>query len=81
MSDPELGRALLVEVHPAGGRPLERRQLALERAGAILDRGARGRRRRAPAICAGGDRGGIHAVLHTRLAAGGRGDFSGSAAS
>jgi len=35
--DPVLGRALLVEVHPAGGRPLARRQPALRRAAAFRE--------------------------------------------
>ena len=68
--DPALGRALLVEVHPAGGRPLARRQLALRRAGAFLERGASEGFGEAPALTPEATAAGIHSVLHTRLASG-----------
>lgn len=66
---PEIGRALLVEVHAAGGRAVERRTLAMERAAAMMD-GARAESDgTAPAISAEAVVAGILAVLHTRLAA------------
>jgi len=69
--DPVLGRALLVEVHPAGGAPLARRQLALRHAATFLARGgsyAVGGV--APALTPEATAAGIHAVLHARLASG-----------
>ncbi|MGD9735498.1 MAG: TetR/AcrR family transcriptional regulator [Solirubrobacterales bacterium] len=68
--DPVLGRALLVEVHPAGGRPLARRQLALRRAAAFLERGATEGFFEAPALTPEATAAGIHSVLHSRLASG-----------
>lgn len=67
--DPVLGRALLVEVHPAGGRALARRQLAMRRAAAFLDHGRGGQTGgEAPALTPEATAAGIHSVLHTRLA-------------
>jgi AcrR family transcriptional regulator len=68
--DPGLGRALLVEVHPAGGRPLERRQLAMERAASFLERGRATGIGEAPALAPEATAAGIHSVLHARLASG-----------
>jgi AcrR family transcriptional regulator len=68
--NPQLGRALLVEVHPAGGRALARRQLAMERAAAFLRRGREEGGMEAPALAPEATAAGIHAVLHTRLATG-----------
>ena len=69
--DPALGRALLVEVHPAGGRPLARRQLALRRATAFLERGADDAiGGDTPALTPEATAAGIHSVLHARLASG-----------
>jgi AcrR family transcriptional regulator len=69
--DPVLGRALLVEVHPAGGRPLARRQLALRRATAFLARGAReANGGDTPSLTPEATAAGIHSVLHARLASG-----------
>jgi AcrR family transcriptional regulator len=68
--DPVLGRALLVEVHPAGGRALERRALAMRRAAAFLARGAESGTGRPPALAPEATAAGIHAVLHGRLANG-----------
>jgi hypothetical protein len=67
---PAIARALLVEVHAAGPRAVEKRVLAMERAVAMMDRareengGAD-----APAISAEAVVAGILAVLHSRLAA------------
>ncbi len=68
--DPTLGRALLVEVHPAGGRPLARRQLALRRAAAFLERGAGEGFGEVPALTPEATAAGIHSVVHARLASG-----------
>ena len=68
--DPGLGRALLVEVHPAGGRALERRGLAIERATAFLERGRAFGDGEAPALAPEATAAGIHSVLHARLASG-----------
>jgi AcrR family transcriptional regulator len=68
--DPGLGRALLVEVHPAGGRPLERRRLAMERAASFLERGRAQGIGEAPMLAPEATAAGIHSVLHARLASG-----------
>jgi AcrR family transcriptional regulator len=75
-AQPEIGRALLVEVHAAGGRAVEKRTEAMERAAAMMDR-ARGESDGvAPAISAEAVVAGILAVLHTRLASGRTEGFS-----
>jgi AcrR family transcriptional regulator len=74
--DPALGRALLVEVHPAGGRALARRQLAMERAASFLGQGRAESEVEAPALAPEATAAGIQAVLHTRLA-NGRGGLPG----
>jgi AcrR family transcriptional regulator len=66
--DPLLGRALLVEVHPAGGRALARRGLAMERAAAFLERGRYEGEGEAPPLAPEAIAAGIHSVLHARLA-------------
>jgi AcrR family transcriptional regulator len=68
--DPLLGRALLVEVHPAGGRALARRRLAMERAAAFLERGRYEGDGEAPPLAPEATAAGIHSVLHARLANG-----------
>jgi len=66
---PELGRALLVEVHAAGPRAVGKRTEAMERAVALVDRAREESDGSAPAISAEAVVAGILAVLHTRLAA------------
>jgi AcrR family transcriptional regulator len=66
---PEIGRALLVEVHAAGERAVERRTLAMERAAEMMDGAREESEEAAPAISAEAVVAGILAVLHTRLAA------------
>jgi AcrR family transcriptional regulator len=67
--EPEIGRALFVEVHAGGERAVEKRTLAMQRAAEMVD-GARGESDGvAPAISAEAVVAGILAVLHTRLAA------------
>jgi AcrR family transcriptional regulator len=68
--DPLLGRALLVEVLPAGGRAMERRQLAMQRATEFLARGSVIGDGNAPALAPEATAAGIHSVLHGRLASG-----------
>jgi AcrR family transcriptional regulator len=68
-AEPDAGRALIVEVHPAGAQALEKRAAAMRLAAAHLDRarlqeGSKG----APAIASEAVAAGILAVLHSRLA-------------
>jgi len=67
---PEIGRALLVEVHAAGPAAVEKRTEAMERAAAMMDRAREESGAGAPAISAEAVVAGILAVLHTRLATG-----------
>lgn len=70
--EPDIGRALIVEVHPAGEAALARRDAAMWRAREAIDRGrseAAGAPE-PPAIAAEAAASGIHAVIHSRLAAG-----------
>lgn len=69
-ADPVRGRALLVEVHPAGGRALARRALAMERAAAFLARGRARAEDGIPALAPVATAAGIHSILHARLANG-----------
>jgi len=64
---PELGRALLVEVHAAGPRAVEKRTEAMERAAQLIDRAREESDDTAPAISAEAVVAGILAVLHARL--------------
>lgn len=68
-AEPDVGRALIVEVHPAGPAARERRTAAMRRAAGYLDQarleqGAKD----APAIASEAVVAGIVAVLHSRLA-------------
>lgn len=66
---PEVGRALLVEVHAAGPSAVGKRTEAMERAVAMMDLAREESDQGAPAISAEAIVAGILAVLHTRLAA------------
>jgi AcrR family transcriptional regulator len=66
---PEIGRALLVEVHAAGPRAVEKRTEAMERAAAMIDLAREEAAGIAPAIAAEAVVAGILAVLQSRLAA------------
>lgn len=66
---PEIGRALIVEVHAAGGAAVGKRTEAMERAVAMMDLAREESEDSAPAISAEAVVAGILAVLHTRLAA------------
>jgi len=64
---PEIGRALLVEVHAAGPRAVGKRTEAMERAAGLIDRAREESDDAAPAISAEAIVAGILAVLHARL--------------
>lgn len=66
---PDVGRALLVEVHTAGPRAVGKRSEAMERAVAMMDLARTESDGAAPAIAAEAVVAGILAVLHRRLAA------------
>jgi AcrR family transcriptional regulator len=70
--EPDIGRGLIVEVHAAGPEALARRAAAMRRASEFLDQARSGLEEGAapPAIAAEGIAAGIHAVIHSRLAAG-----------
>lgn len=68
-AQPEVGRALLVEVHVAGAQAVGKRTEAMERAVALMDLARDESLDAAPAISAEAVVAGILAVLHTRLAA------------
>ncbi len=68
-SRPHIGRALLVEVHAAGPRAVERRTEAMVRAAELIDLAREEGAGEAPAISAEAVVAGILAVLHTRLTA------------
>ncbi|MDQ3726183.1 MAG: TetR/AcrR family transcriptional regulator [Actinomycetota bacterium] len=65
---PEVGRALLVEVHAAGPRAVGKRTEMMQRAAASMDRAREESDGGAPAIAAEAVVAGILAVLHGRLA-------------
>lgn len=67
---PEIGRALLVEVHAAGPKAVEKRTEAMERATHLMDLAREETGDLAPAISAEAVVAGILAVLHARLSAG-----------
>lgn len=66
---PEVGRAVLVEVHAAGPNAVGRRVEAMERAVVMVDLAREESSSDAPAISAEAIVAGMLAVLHTRLAA------------
>lgn len=66
---PEIGRALLVEVHAAGASAVQKRTEAMERAATMVDLAREERGDLAPPISAEAVVAGILAVLHSRLAA------------
>lgn len=72
---PEVGRALLVEVHAAGPMAVERRTEAMERAVHLMDLAREESEGTAPAISAEAVVAGILAVLHARLSSEARGGF------
>jgi AcrR family transcriptional regulator len=71
-AEPDIGRALLVEVHAAGPEALAKRGAAMARVNLFLDqaREVAGDSESPPAIAGEGIAAGIHAVIHSRLATG-----------
>ena len=76
-AEPDVGRALIVEVHAAGPEALSRRSAAMARVNSFLDRAREvaGQSESPPAIAGEGISAGIHAVIHSRLATGSDGGF------
>jgi AcrR family transcriptional regulator len=72
---PAVGRAVLVEVHAAGPRAVEKRTEAMERAVMMMDLAREESVGRAPEISAEAVVAGILAVLHTRLSGKQTSDF------
>jgi AcrR family transcriptional regulator len=68
-AEPDVGRALIVEVHAAGPAALEKRAEAMKRIAAFVDRARleTGESESPPRIAAEGVVAGIHAVVHSRL--------------
>lgn len=76
-AEPDVGRALLVEVHAAGPEALAKRDAAVRRVGRYLDLARSGGdgEALAPAIASEAVAAGVHSVLHARLAARNDGGF------
>jgi AcrR family transcriptional regulator len=76
-AEPDIGRALLVEVHPAGPEALAKRDAVVRRVAARLDAGRieGDGAAVAPPIAPEAVAAGIHSVLHSRLAARRDGEF------
>lgn len=76
--EPDVGRALIVEVHAAGPRALAKRGATMRRLTAFLDRAREeaGGEESPPPIAGEGIAAGIHAIVHSRLAAGSDGGFA-----
>lgn len=74
---PDFGRALIVEVHSAGGEALARRAATMTRIARFVDRAREEMdpADSAPPIAPEGIVAGIHAVVHSRLATGAGGGF------
>ncbi len=76
--DPDLGRALIVEVHAAGSLALEKRAEVMDRITAFVDSAREaGEGESPPPIAPEGIVAGIHAVVHARLATGNSEGFRG----
>jgi AcrR family transcriptional regulator len=75
-ADPEVARALLVEVHAAGPEAVTRQRRALEAAARQVDLARLEATEDAPAIAAEAVTAGILAVLHSRIAEGKRGGYA-----
>ena len=76
-AEPDVGRALIVEVHAAGPEALAKRTAVMERINAFLDRAREevGEGESPPPIAGEGIAAGVHAVIHSRLATGADGGF------
>jgi len=74
--EPDIGRALIVEVHAAGQEALAKRTEAMARVTAFVDLArAEAEDESPPAIAPEGIVAGIHAVIHSRLATGANDGF------
>jgi AcrR family transcriptional regulator len=76
-AEPDIARALVVEVHAAGAEALAKRTAAMARVNSFLDqaRDVAGETESPPAIAGEGIAAGIHAVIHSRLATGSNDGF------
>jgi AcrR family transcriptional regulator len=76
-AEPDVGRALVVEVHAAGPRALAKRTAVMGRVNSFLDqaREAAEHSELPPPIAGEGIAAGIQAVIHSRLAAGSNDGF------
>lgn len=76
-AEPDVGRALVVEVHAAGPAALAKRTAVMERVNTFLDRAreSSGETESPPPIAGEGVAAGIHAVIHSRLALGSNDGF------
>lgn len=76
-AEPDVGRALIVEVHAAGPAALARRTATMDRVNSFLDRAREeaGEGESPPPIAGEGIAAGIHAIVHSRLATGARDGF------
>ena len=74
-AEPDRGRALVVEVHAAGGEALAKRSAVMERAISFVAAGASEGSETAPSMAPQGVVAGIHAMIHARLATGVEGGF------
>lgn len=74
-ADPDVGRALVVEVHAAGEKALAKRAATMKRAVDFIAGGDGEGTRAAPPIAPEGVAAGIHAMVHARLATGVNGGF------
>lgn len=74
-AEPEIGRALVVEVHAAGPEALAKRAAAMKRAADFIDlaRAESPGPEAPPPIAAEGIVSGVHAVVHSRLSSGAEG--------
>lgn len=68
--EPDVGRALIVEVHVAGPEALAKRTAALSKVSEFLDQARMSVVASPPPIAADAIAAGIHAVIHARLATG-----------
>ncbi len=69
-AEPDVGRALIVEVHAAGPEALRKRAAAMGRIHAFLDGAREEAGGESPPIAGEGIAAGIHAMVHSRLASG-----------
>jgi AcrR family transcriptional regulator len=75
-SEPDMGRALIVEVHAAGPEPLQRRAVAMKKLTDFIDLAREEAKGESPpTIAPEGIVAGIHAIVHSRLATGANDGF------